>query len=130
MRLSLHSLVLAPVFAVAAAVTPQAASAAVLHVPFAFTVSGQNLPAGDYSVDRAMNGGIVTLLSRESGKSFNWILGPGDDAPGTTGVAMRFDLTDDGYALHNIRYNAYVTSTLDKKSHESVDRPQHVIRGE
>ncbi len=130
MRLSLHSLFLTPVLAVAAAVTPQAASAAVLHVPFAFTVSGNTLPAGDYSVDRSQGRDIVVLTNRDGGKSYNWLIGPGDADPGTTGVAMRFDRTEDGFALRDIRYNSLVTGRIDKKSHDSVDRPQHVIRGE
>ena len=130
MRLSIRSLVLAPALMAAAAVTPQIASAAVLHVPFAFTVQGQNLPAGEYTVTRDSSGSIVTLVVAENQKSFKWQVTPGDAAPGTQGVIMRFDRSNAGYELRSIQYNALITSQLDKRSHRNDDRPQHVIRGE
>jgi hypothetical protein len=130
MRLSLHSLVLAPVLVAAAALTTQSASAAVLHVPFAFTVSGQTLPAGDYSVSTRLGGDSVVLTSRDQGKSFSWLLAPGDPEPGSAGIVMRFDATNAGYALRDIQYHSAVTRRLDKKSRDSDDRPAHVIRGE
>ena len=130
MRLSLSSLVLAPALLAAAAITPQPASAAVLNVPFAFTVAGQTLPAGDYSVNRMLGGDSVILRSRDSKQQFNWILVPGDPEPGATGVIMRFDPTDTGFALHSIQHNATITPRLDKKSPQNDDRPVHVIRGE
>jgi hypothetical protein len=130
MRLSLHSLVLAPALLAAAALTPQPASAAVLHVPFAFTVSGHSMPAGEYTVTRDTRGSFVILTSPDGKQSFNWIIGPGDQDPHSTGVAMRFDPTEAGYQLQSIRYNALTTPILDKKSRQSEDRPVHVIRGE
>jgi hypothetical protein len=129
MRLSLHSLVLTPVLVAAAVVTPQHASAAVLHVPFAFTVADQNLPAGDYKVVRDSKLSVVTLVTTNQ-RSFNWLLAPGDPNPGDQGVIMLFDNTDSGYALRSIQYNALITRQLDKKSHQNEDRPVHVIRGE
>jgi hypothetical protein len=130
MRLDLRSLVLAPALLAAAAFTPQPASAAVLHVPFAFTVSGHTLPAGEYTVNRDLHGGFVTLKSADGKQSFNWMITPGDPAPNALGVAMRFDPTDSGYALQSIRYDAMTTRNLDKKQHQNEDRPVHVIRGE
>src|ERR1700730_14513996 len=114
MRLSLPTLVLAPTLLAAAAATPQHASAAVLHVPFAFTVAGQNLPAGDYTVVQDARLGVVTLVTNNQ-KSFNWLLAPGEPNPRDQGVIMRFDNTDSGYALRNIQYNAMITRQLDKK---------------
>ena|ERR1700676_2941094 len=130
MRLSLRSLVLAPALMAAAVVTPQLASAAVLHVPFAFTVNGQTLPAGDYSLHRELSGNSVILATPDEKKQFNWLLGPGDPMPGSTKVAMVFDVTDNGYALRTIQYNSSITNRIDKKSHQNEDRPVHVIRGE
>jgi hypothetical protein len=130
MRLDIRSLVLAPALLAAAAITPQPASAAVLHVPFAFTVSGQTLPAGEYTVDRDLHGGFVTLKSADGSRSFNWMINPGDPAPNALGVVMRFDTTQSGYALQSIQYNAMITQRLDKKLHQNEDRPVHVIRGE
>jgi hypothetical protein len=130
MRLNIPSLILAPALLAAAALTPQPASAAVLHVPFAFTVAGQTLPAGSYTVDRDSTAGYVTLKSPDGRKSFNWLVGPGEPAPYSTGIAMSFDSTGSGYALRSIRYNAQITSRIDKKLHQNEDRPVHVIRGE
>ena len=130
MRLSLHSLVLTPVLAVAAMAAPQSASAARLHAPFAFSVSGQTLPAGDYSVSRALSGNMVVLTSPNSDKTFTWVLVPGDPEPDSTRIVMRFDETESGYALRNIQYDAGITRTLDGKSRQTEDRPVHVIRGE
>ncbi len=130
MRLSLHSLVLAPALLAAAALTPQPASAAVLHVPFAFTVAGQAMPAGEYSVTRDTRGSIVTLTSPSGKESFSWLIGAGDPDPGATGVVLRFDPTDAGYTLRSVQYNAMITARLDKKSRQTEDRPVHVIRGE
>lgn len=130
MRLNLHSLILAPALLAAAAITPQTASAAVLHVPFAFTVSGQVLPAGNYTVDRDLNMGYVTLKTADAKQSFTWMIAPGEPAPNAVGVIMRFDNTDSGYVLRNIQYNAQITTRLDKKHHQNEDRPVHEIRGE
>lgn len=130
MRLNLKSLFLAPALLAAAAITPLPASAAVLHVPFAFTVAGHTLPAGEYTVDRDMRGDYVTLKTPDGKQSFNWLIAPGEPDPGSTGVAMRFDSTGDGYALRSIRYNSQITAQLDKKLHLNEDKPVHVIRGE
>jgi hypothetical protein len=130
MQLNLRSLFLAPAFLAAAAITPQLASAAVLHVPFAFTVSGHTLPAGEYTVNSDMQHGFVTLTNTDGTKTFNWMLAPGDPDPGSSKVAMRFDVTDSGYVLQSVQYGGMITSKLDKKLHVNEDRPVHVIRGE
>jgi hypothetical protein len=130
MRLSLHSLVLAPALLAAAALTPQPASAAVLHVPFAFTMSGQTMPAGQYTVARDNRGSFVTLTTPDGKQSFTWLIAAGEPDPGATGVVLRFDPTNAGYTLRSIQYNAMITPVLDKKSRQTEDRPAHVIRGE
>src|SRR5258708_6743232 len=130
MRLSLPTLVLAPALLAAAAVMPQHASAAVLHVPFAFTVNGHNLPAGDYTVDTQLNGDAVMLATADRSLQLTWLLLPGDPAPGETKVIMKFDAGDSGYQLRSIQYRALITNRLDKKSYGSEDKPVHVIRGE
>ncbi|KAA6463245.1 hypothetical protein DYQ86_07985 [Acidobacteria bacterium AB60] len=130
MRLNLHSLILAPAILAAAAVTTQTASAAVLHVPFSFTVSGKALPAGEYRVNGDLRGNFVTLTTPDGKQSFNWMIVPGEPAPGSQGVVLKFDPTAEGYALHSIQYNALATPQLDKKQHLNEDRPVHTIRGE
>jgi hypothetical protein len=130
MRLNLRSLFLAPALLAAAALTPQLASAAILHVPFAFTVSGHTLPAGEYTVDRDLHGGYVTLKTADGTQSFNWMIAPGDPDPNSSKVAMRFDVTGSGYVLQSVQYGGMITPKLDKKLHLNEDRPVHVIRGE
>jgi hypothetical protein len=123
-------MVLAPALVAAAVVTPQLASAAVLHVPFAFSVNGQTLPAGDYTVHPELGGNSVVLASPDYKKQFNWLLSSGDPDPGSSKIAMLFDSTDSGYALRSIQYKSLVTSRIDKKAHLNEDRPVHEIRGE
>ena len=130
MKLNLASLVLASAVLAAAAFTPKAASAAVLHVPFAFNVSGKTLPAGQYTVTTDLHGNVVVLKSADGRQSFNWLIGPGDVAPGSNKVAMRFDPSADGYTLRDIRYGSMTTNQLNNKLHQNEDRPVHVIRGE
>jgi hypothetical protein len=130
MRLSLPTLVLAPALVAAAALMPQHASAAVLHVPFAFTVNGHTLPAGDYSVNSQLNGDAVMLATLDHSKQYTWLLLPGDPDPGDSKVVLKFDSTDSGYQLRSIQYRDLITTRLDKKSHDSDDKPVHVIRGE
>src|ERR1700756_3083435 len=122
MQLNLRSLLLAPALLAATAFTPQPASAAVLHVPFAFTVSGHTLPAGEYTVNRDLHGSYVTLKSADGTQSFNWMISPGDPDPNSSTVAMRFDVTDSGYTLQSVQYGGMIPRKLDKKLRQNEDR--------
>lgn len=130
MRLTLPSLLLAPVLAASAALTPHTANAAVLHVPFAFTVGGQTMPAGDYNVNRRTGSNFVQIASRDFSWHRTYIVGPGDASPDSHAVALRFDTDEKGYQLRSIEYAGLCTSRLDKKTRQTEDRPVHVIRGE
>ncbi len=130
MRLSLRSLVLAPVLVAAAALTPSLASAERLHVPFAFSVAGKDMPAGSYTVQRDTNGNLVTLASPDRKTSFSWILVPGDAGPNGRDVALRFEQTGSGYELQSIRYRSGVTPRINRKPAQNDDRAVHEIRGE
>ena len=130
MRYIPRLLVLAPVLLAALAFMPQQASAAVLHVPFDFAVSGRVLPAGNYSVNRDSKGTFVVLTTPDGKRSFNWLIGPGDPDPNQQGIKLRFDSTKSGYALRSIQYSSMITRQLDKNLRGSEDRPVHVIRGE
>jgi len=123
-------LVLAPVLLAALAFTPQHASAAVLHVPFDFAVSGRVLPAGDYSVARDSKGSFVVLTTPDGKRSFSWVIGPGDPDPDQEGIKARFDSTSSGYALRSIQYSSKITRQLDRNLGDTKDRPVHIIRGE
>lgn len=123
-------LVLAPVLLAAFAFTAQHASAAVLHVPFDFAVSGRVLPAGDYSVKRDSQRSFVVLTTPDGKRSFNWLIGPGDPDPDQQGIKLRFDSTRSGYALRSIQYSSMITRQLDRNLRDSEDRATHIIRGE
>ena len=116
MRSIIRKVVLAPVLLAAAVVAVNTAKAeARLDVPFTFSVAGKMCPAGTYTVNRDPLHSIVTLKSKDAKKSFNFTLGPGDDAkPGS--VILKFDEIEGSHALRTVQYNSLTTSRLDKRS--------------
>ena len=127
MRITLRSIVLTLAVLATVAFTTQTASAARLRVPFDFNVNGKTLPAGTYSVERAVGSNFVTLLSADNKFIGQWVLGPGDAAPTDSGVTLRFDEGDGMYALRSVQYNATVTGRLDKNMSEI--RAMHIVHG-
>jgi len=81
------------------------ADALELKVPFAFTVQGQSLPAGEYRVERPLNDSSVILLKGMQGeRSAIYVMtsaasgrNPGGDTPGLT-----FARGEHGYELTSI----------------------------
>jgi hypothetical protein len=120
MQSILRKLVLAPAVLAAAALAISSATAeTTIKVPFAFTVAGQNFPAGRYLVQRDDSGSFVTLASKDSTRSTTWVLGPGAPGPTENKVALKFDDTGRTHALQSIQYGSMITSRLDKKTAES-----------
>ena len=81
MRSKFSTLVLASaaLAAVALATIPAvAATSKTFTVPFNFTVEGQSLPAGLYSVQQDLYGSILRLQSRDGSKSFSSIAIPSE----------------------------------------------------
>ena len=128
MRLTLNSLLVAPVLLAALAFTSKPVEAEILHVPFAFSVPGAVFTAGTYNVENDIRGQVVYLRSLDGTKHFQWVVGPGSPAPTATGAAMVFDKSGSGYSLRTIRYHAKITPELDKKTRNSEDREVHIIR--
>ena len=102
--------------AVVAVLASTSAMAATLNVPFSFVAGGKQCPAGTYTVQRGINGGVVTLTSREGSRNFTWVLSPGDPAPDDKAVVMHFETQGDTHVLDSIQYQSQVTSSLAKKT--------------
>jgi len=119
MRLSLRNIVLTPaVLAVVALATQSAhaaASATSVNVPFSFKVDDKICPAGEYLVGTDMASRFITLQGKNSGVSFNFLSGPGDDEQPGKAVLLKFDTINDLHVLHSVQVKKSVTRELDKK---------------
>jgi hypothetical protein len=118
LRSSLRLLGMASLVLAATAFTANAARAATLNVPFAFTIGNKICPAGQYTVHTDSLGNSVELVGASHG--FKWVIHPGDPAPTDTRVILRFDTVGSQYALRSIQYGPMTTSRLDKKTKESI----------
>ena len=80
------------VFALFAAPVLFAQSAVFLHVkiPFDFVVSGQKMPAGDYTVEESGNSGAITLKCVDMQKSAI-VLGEPDTAGPEVNPGLKFE---------------------------------------
>jgi hypothetical protein len=116
MRITLRSLVLAPVVLVAVAFTANSAMAASVNVPFNFSVNGKMCPAGQYTVQADHWGDSVKLSS--ASRSFTMLIHPGSPAPTDKRVILQFDQVGTHHLLRTIQYRDQVTSRLDKRSRD------------
>jgi hypothetical protein len=126
MRISIRSIILAPaVLAVASFAAISAHAEATLKVPFSFTAAGKQCPAGDYIVSKDAKSSLVRLRSKESSRSFTWVVGPGDASPTSTAVTLRFSEKGSDHELRSVQYGSSITSRLDKHTkhneHVKVD---------
>jgi len=120
MKSILKALVLAPVVLAAAAVTANTAMAeATLKVPFSFSVAGKECPAGLYTVEKGLSNSIVTLKSKDTSRSFNWVIGPGDGSKASSLATLKFDQDGDSHSLMQVQYGSYQTGKLIKHSHRT-----------
>jgi hypothetical protein len=117
--LGLGKLILAPAVLAAVALACNTASASTVNVPFSFAAAGHVWPAGAYSVDKEISGGMVTVKSLATGLSFSSLLGPGDAAPTDTKLTLKFDTIGNSHALRTIQYGWQITSQLDRKQERS-----------
>jgi hypothetical protein len=131
MRSILYKFVLAPVVMAAAALaTTTAAAAATVDIPFSFTVAGQDCPAGVYSVQRQTTGNLVILQSKDASRTFSWLLAPGDPAPTSTAVTLKFNESGTERTLRTVQYGGLITSRLDKKDKHTEHAHTRIIQGE
>jgi hypothetical protein len=116
MRIAAFKSVLAAIVLTTAALSTHAAKAeTTLNVPFSFTVSGQTMPAGAYSVQQDIFHNTVILRNRDASKSFSYALRPGDGNPNEVHVTLRFASSGDGHILESIQFGSKVTSRLDER---------------
>jgi len=131
MRSILGKLFLAPVVLAAVAFTATTAKAdATVKVPFSFTVAGKSCPAGLYTVKHDITRSMVTLTSKNSPQAFTWVLGPGDAAPTTTAVILKFNEEGETHTLRSVQYGSLITSRLDKKTKHSEHVHTQVVQGQ
>jgi hypothetical protein len=117
MRITLRSLVLAPVVLVAVAFTANSAMAeSTVTVPFNFSVKGKACPAGQYTVQADKWGNSVKLEG--ASRSFTLLIHPGDPAPTDKRVILQFDQVGTRRFLRTVQYRDQITSRLDKRSRE------------
>ena len=115
MRFTFGKLVLAPAVLATVALASTAAKASTVNVPFSFAAAGHVWPAGVYTVQKDLLGGMVTLKSNNSGLSFTSLLGPGEPGPNDSRVILEFDQFGSSHALRTIQYGPQITSRLDRK---------------
>ena len=84
-----------------------------LKVPFSFTVNGKVCPAGMYRVKSDRENNSVTLIGRDSSKTFSWIIVPASATEDPNRVVLQFDTAN--HALRSIQYGAQSTSRLDTR---------------
>lgn len=111
--MTFKSLLAAIVITAGAAGTHPAKAATTLKVPFSFTVAGQVMPAGAYTVQQDLFRNVVVLRNKDASKSFSYLLGPGDPTPDEARIALKFDTSGDSHALRLIQVGSRVTSRLN-----------------
>jgi hypothetical protein len=130
MRFKFSTLVLASaaLSAVALATIPAvAATSTTLTVPFSFTVNGQSLPAGTYSVERDILSNFLRFRDKDGSKSFVWVALPGA-TPGDR-VILRFEGQGQTHVLQSVQYGPMVTVRLNKKKRNTEDLTPQTMPG-
>lgn len=123
------SILAAIVLTAGALVTHTASAETNLNVPFSFTVAGQSMPAGLYSISKDSVHNIVTLKSLDATKTFSAVLVPGDPSPTDSHVALKFDQSGNGHTLKSIQFGARTTSSLEPATRERGYDPTRLSQG-
>jgi hypothetical protein len=130
MRFMISKSILAAIVITAGAATTHTAKAeTTLKVPFSFTVAGQSMPAGLYTVEQDTFHNVVTLKSKDAAKSFSAVLVPGDPAPNDIHVALKFEAAGGTHTLKTIQYGARVSNRLDSAPRETGYDPARLSQG-
>ena len=112
MRFLVSRSVLAAIVLTAGSLSIHTAKAETLNVPFSFTVAGETMPAGLYSVSQNTDHNLVTLKSMDASKTFSAVLVPGDPSPTDRHIALKFEQSGSDHALKSIQYGGRTTSQL------------------
>ena len=130
MRFLVSKSILAAIVITAGSLTTHTAQAeTTLKVPFNFTVAGQSMPAGVYSVSKDTIHDMVILKSMDASKTFSAVLVPGDASPNDTHVALKFDQSGNGHTLKSIQYCGKTTSSLEQGTRERGYDPTRLSQG-
>ena len=118
MQTTLRSLLSAAVLTAAAALAthPAMAATATANVPFSFTASGKQCPAGTYKIQLGHMNQALNLMNDRNHLNMVWLAGPGTPNPNDTRVVLRFDRIGSSYTLREIQYGNAITSRLDRKA--------------
>ena len=130
MRFMAFKSVLAAVVLTTAALGTHAAKAeTTLNVPFSFTVAGQAMPAGVYTVQQDNFHNMVILRNQDATKSFSYALRPGDPTTNEVHVTLKFEASGDAHILRWIQVGSKLTSRLDDRSAPASYDPARLSQG-
>ena len=129
MRFTALKSILAAIVVTTAASGHIAKAETTLKVPFTFTVSGQTMPAGVYTVQESTSHNMVIFRNEDSSKSFSYTLQPGDDAPSAAHVALKFETAGDKHTLRSIQFGSRTTSRLDRAPIPGSYEPARLSQG-
>lgn len=122
--------ILAPVaLAAVALATSSAIAETTVRVPFKFTAGGQVCPAGYYTVQHDDSANFVSLTSKDTLKTFTWVVGPGAPDLKDTKIALKFDQVGGTHVLQSVQYGSLVTSRLDKKTLREMEHESQLSGG-
>ncbi|HEV2323213.1 MAG TPA: hypothetical protein VGS10_04580 [Terracidiphilus sp.] len=118
MQTTLRTFLTAAVVTAAAALAshPAMAAGATVNVPFSFTASGKQCPAGRYNIRLEKMNQVVRLTDARGQVNLVWLAGPGNPNPSDKRVVLRFDRAGSSYALRSVQDGATITSRLDKQA--------------
>ena len=106
---AIKSILAAVVVTTAALSAHNAKAETTLNVPFSFTVSGQAMPAGVYTVQEDTFHNVVVLRNKAATRSFATRCGPGDPAPNEVHVALKFESNGENHVLRGIQFGSKPT---------------------
>ena len=127
--LAFKSILGAIVLTTAALSTHIAKAEATLNVPFSFTVSGQSMPAGVYTVQQNLFHNTVTLRSKNASKSFAYSLGPGEAVGNEDRVTLKFSSSGATHTLRSIQFGSKMTPRLDERPRPPRYEPARLSQG-
>ncbi len=129
MRFMAFKSVMAAVVLTTAGLGAQVAKAeTALNVPFSFTVAGQTMPAGVYTIQQDTFHNKVILRNQDASKSFAYALRPGDPASNEIHVSLKFETVGDTHILRWIQVGSKLTSRLEDRPATSFD-PARLSQG-
>src|SRR5215472_18684573 len=103
---AIKSIMAAVVVTTAAMSAHSAKAETTLNVPFSFTVSGQTMPAGVYTVKQDTFHNMVIFRNQDASKSFSYTLRPGDANANQVHVSLKFESVGDSHVLRGIQFGS------------------------